>query len=423
MLKKILILGGGFGGVRAALDLGKTFSSREAEITLIDRNNYHLFLPSLYEVASAALDAASAYGIKADQYQVQLRKTICIPYAEIFAGTKVNFMQAEVVKLDLAKKEVVTAGERVMPYDYLVLALGSETDTFGIPGVADYAYKFKTVDEAVFLNNRLAEFFQKAEKDEQILPLRVVIAGAGFNGLELAGELACCLENIRKSCRLGKDCISIKLVEAGPQILPMIAEKKRRMIEKRLKKLGVEILTNSSIEEVGPKVVKLKSGAKLETDFVIWTAGVRASSFLKNISGLTLNEQGRVAVNSFLQIEKYPELFAIGDNSSFVDPVTQKPVPGLAYVAIDEGKAAAENIRRLVKRRSFLKKYSPFYGIWVAPVGGKFAVAHLGLVTLTGFWGWALRCLIDLRYFLSILPLSKALNLFFKENKIFLKND
>src|SRR3989344_4399894 len=299
-MPNILILGGGFGGIRTALELDRKFSKKEANITLVDRNNYHLFLPALYEVASA-------FGVRQDKFKAKLRKTVAIPYAEIFQDTKINFVQAEVSRVDLAKKEVESASGAVFPYDYLVLAFGAETETFNIKGVSEYAYKFKTVDEALFLNEKVIKAYKEAAEDQHALPLKFLIAGAGFNGLELGAELACCTKNISKSCKLKKGCTTIKLIEAGPQILPMISEKERNIVKLRLKKLGVEIMEDSSITEVGSDFVQIKNGEKIAADFIIWTAGIRASSFLKRISGLRLDERGRLRVNRFMQAECFNE--------------------------------------------------------------------------------------------------------------------
>ena len=409
--KKILIIGGGFGGIRAALDLDKKLSSKEAEITLVDKNNFHLFLPDLYEVGSAIGDAYREEGN--DQYQIQLRKTVNIPYADIFEGTKVNFEQAEIIGIDLEKKEVISKGERVFLYDYLVLGLGAETETFGIPGVAEQAYKFKNVEDALLLNKKI----------NQVGPSKIIVVGGGFNGIELAAELACCFKNLKKLSGVDtKDC-GIKIIEAMPRILPTGSEKERGIIRKRLADLKIEILENSKIAEVGTDFVQIQEGEKLQANFIIWTAGIRAASFLKNIFGLRLDERGKMIINNFLQAEGWSNVLGIGDNTVFIDPATKKPIPGLAYVAVDEGKIVAENIYRTIKNKS-LKSYQPFYSVWIAPVGGKFAVAHLtSWLTISGFWGWVIRELVDLRYFLSILPVSQAISLWSEEMTVFTKND
>lgn len=415
-MKKILIIGGGFGGIRTALDLDKKLSKKEAEVFLMDKNNFHLFLPSLYEIGSAI-------GEWNDKYHVRLRRAVNIPYADIFEGTKVNFIQGEVAGVDLEKKEVTSGGGQIFVFDYLVIGLGAETETFGIPGVSDYAYKFKGIEEALFLNKKVNEAFSSIKKGNRSGPVKFIIVGGGFNGIELAAELACCAKNLQTACGVNENCYSIKIVEAASQILPMISEKERGIIRKRLTDLKIEILENSKIAEVGSDFVQIDGGQKHQADFIIWTAGIRASSFLKNMFGLKIDERGKIIVNDSMRAEGWFNVFALGDNTICLDPETKKPVPALAYVAIDQGKIVAENIYRLIKNKH-LKSYHPFYNVWIAPVGGKFAVAHLGKrLTISGFFGWAMRELVDFRYFLSILPFSKAVSLLGEEMEIFAKND
>lgn len=415
-MTKILIIGGGFGGIRAALDLDKKISPKDAEITLVDKNNYHLFLPALYEIGSAV-------GEWKDKYHVKLRKTVNIPFADIFEGTKVHFVQAEIAGVDLEKKEAVSGGGQVFNFDYLVLGLGAETETFGLPGVLEYAYKFKSIDEALFLNQRINEAFEKLKKGQRPGPIKIIVVGAGFNGIELAAELACCAKNLQEACRVNDHCYAIKIIEAMPQILSTVSEKERSTVCKRLENLKIEILKHKKIAEVGADYVKINETEKYEGDFIIWTAGIRASSFLKNIFGLRLDKRGKMTVNNFLQADGWIDVFGVGDNTVYLDPETQKPIPGLAYVAIDEGKIAAENIYRSIKNKP-LKSYQSFYSVWIAPVGGKFAVAHLtDWLTISGFGGWMVRELVDFKYFLSILPFSKAVSLLNREINIFSKND
>lgn len=411
----IIILGGGFGGIRVALNLSKKLNKKDFKITLIDRNSYHLFLPSLYE-------AASAYGIKRDQFNIQLRASIGIPYAEIFNHTNVNFVQAEVTSIDLRNKKVLTQGEMIFDFDYLIIGFGSEVANFDIPGVTDYAYQFKDVDDAIAVRQKIEDLYELATKNKDHLPVKIIIGGAGFTGIELGAELACCIKNIIKKCGLSGECISIIILEAMPQILPMVSDKERKIIKKRLAMLGVNILESSPIEEVGPNYVKIKDGSKLESDITVWTAGIKAPDFLKNIEGLKLDERGRIIVNEFLQVNDFENIFAIGDNIVFVDPKTQKPVPAMAYVAIEQGKIVGKNVIAKIFNKK-LKKYRPWYGVWIAPVGAKFAVARIGRLSISGFLGWVLRELVDFRYFVSILPFFKAFKFFSREFILFSKND
>ncbi len=416
---KVLILGGGFGGIRCALDLNKKLKKEiiagEAEITLIDRNSYQLFIPAIYEVASA-------YGIKKDPFAIQLKKSICIPYADIFESTSVDFIQAEISEVNLQHKLVKTRGDNVFEYDYLVWALGSETSDYNIPGVRDYAHQFKTLEDALLINQKLEELSDQFIKGSRTEPFSFLICGGGFTGIEIAAELGCCSKVIKTRCKLRGRCSTITLFEAGSKILPIVSEKERRSIKKRLTKLGIIIMENSPIEEVGPNFLKLKNGQKLEGDLIIWTAGIKPNSFLDSVAGLPLTTSGKIPVEESLEVKGIENIFAVGDNTEFIDKKNQKSIPALAYVAIDQAKIAATNIVNQVKGKK-LKAYKPFYSVFIIPIGGKYAMAYLGGVIMRGFIGWIIRAMVDINYFLSILSPYQAFKLYIDEMTVFLKND
>jgi len=418
-MKKILILGGGFGGVRCALDLDKKFKG-QVQITLVDKNSYHLFLPSLYEVASIYEKNPLS---SEDPFAVKIRKTVCIPYGEIFSGKNINFIQAEVSDVDLKTKNVRTKGGEVLEYDYLVIALGSQTADFGIPGVREYAYQFKGIDDAVAINVKLGKLVKKMASGEKMDSLKILVGGAGFSGIEFAAEISGC---IKKMCLINKVKTRnavMTLIEAGPKILPMVSDRERVIISKHLTKLGVVLMEDSPIVEIGDGFVRLKNGQLLEGDMVVWTAGIKANEFLKSIDSLPLTDNGKVVVDENLRVRGLERVFAVGDNQEFIDPKTQKPVPALAYTAIDQGKIVAKNIYNLINGKK-LRPYRPSYSVWIAPVGGKFALANLwGVLSIGGFLGWVIRELVDLRYLASILSFGKAITLFRQEITIFTKND
>ena len=412
---KILILGGGFGGVRCALDLEKKFKE-EVQITLLDKNSYHLFLPSLYEVASA-------YGAKRDRFAMKMKKTVCIPFRDIFARKHINFIQAEILAVDLKAKSVRTKGGEVLFYDYLVIAIGSQTADFGISGVKEHAYQFKSIEDALTINKKIGELAGKMSSGEKMSPMKIFIGGAGFTGIELAAEISCCVKKMCIENSIKGLCAIITLIEAMPKMLSMVSDKERRVILQRLTHLGVVVMENSPIEEVEVDFMKLKTGQMLEGDMVIWTAGIKANEFLRTITGLPLTDKGKVAVDDNLQVQGWKNVFAVGDNQEFIDPKTKKPVPALAYTAVDQGKAVANNLFNFLTGKK-LKPYKPFYGVWIAPVGGKFALAHLwGGWAITGLAGWLIRELVDLRYMLSILSFKKGLAILWQEITMFTKND
>ncbi|HEY4506950.1 MAG TPA: FAD-dependent oxidoreductase [Candidatus Paceibacterota bacterium] len=418
-MNKILILGGGFGGVRAALDLEKKFKwGKDVEISIIDKNESQTFSPALYEVASV-------YGIDHQHpYHTKIRGMVSIPYDKIFKNKKIKFVQAEIRHIDLAARHAVTSSGLVVGFDYLIIAMGSTVSTFGIPGADEYALKFKTIEDALMVSDKIQELYTQVAQSKRSLPVRILIGGAGFNGVELAAELSNCTGHVaHRQGIVQKTCSSITLFESGQKILPHILDKGRKIIEERLKKLGVTILNNSLIEEVGPDYVRTKKGDRIEGDIIIWSGGVKAIDLFKSIVGLKVDERGHILVNDFLQVEGYKNIFGVGDNIVFVDPKTSKPTPQMAFLAIEQGRVAAENITILMSGVHLLKKYKPAYNVWIAPVGGKYAVTYMGGLTFYGFIGYILRELADLRYFLSVLPLVQATRLFFAEIRAFSRND
>lgn len=198
----------------------------------------------------------------------------------------------------------------------------------------------------------------------------------------------------------------------------------------RLTDLGVVVMTNSAIENVLSDSIKLKTGQTITGTAVVWTAGVQASRLPATVHGLPVTDKGKIIVDENLRVtlpagrqENSDKLFALGDCVEFIDAKTQKPVPGLAYVAQAQGRLVAGNLYRTVHHKK-LRSYIPDYNYWVAPVGGKFAIANLGgLGVYSGFFGWGIRILIDLRYFISILSLPKTMKLFGKNLMLFSKND
>ncbi|MEK7124850.1 MAG: FAD-dependent oxidoreductase [Patescibacteria group bacterium] len=413
-MSKIVIVGGGFGGVRAALDLSRRLKGH-ATITLIDRSGYHLFYPSLYEIASA-------YRSDTDPYSLELRRAVTVPLNHIFSGTGVDVVQAEVSQIDLARQIVGSHAGGVWPYDYLIMGLGTEAADFGIRGVGEYAYLFKSVEHALMINQRLQTIFYEAEHGQRVMPLHIVVAGGGFTGVELAAEIASCASKLAKICGLASHCFYVSIVESG-KVLKMLNDAEQAVMRRRLTKLGVALMENVQVSEVSDGMVKLRDGRHLKSDMTIWTAGARPHQLLSKIPGLELAPQGKIAVDEYLRIRHVTNVFAVGDTIEFIDPVTNQPEGAQAYIAIEHGATAADNILRSIWRHP-LRKHRPPAMVWVAPGGGKFALAHLWKgVRISGFFGWILREIIDLRYFLTILPVKKAFQIFWHQTHEFTKND
>ncbi|OGN05557.1 MAG: hypothetical protein A2831_03360 [Candidatus Yanofskybacteria bacterium RIFCSPHIGHO2_01_FULL_44_17] len=438
---KILILGGGFGGVRAALDLEKKLGGKkDIKISLLDKSDCQIFTPALYEVASI-------YGADHQHpFHTELRSVSSIPYSEIFRGKKIELIQAEVKNINLEAKHApletsvehrlletdqksltghaVTGNGSTIDFDYLVLALGSAASTLGVTGAEEYAFKFKNIDDGLMVADKLEELYAGAGQKDSPLPIKILIGGAGFNGVELAAELSNCTVHIaHKHAITNKNCTAITLIEAGPVILPMVSEKERTLITERLHQLGINIMTGSPVKEVGPSYIKLKDDHILKGDLIVWSGGLKSLDIFKSTPGLDLDERGRIISNDFLQARNHANVFGVGDNLIFIDPITNNPIPQMAFVAIEQGMVAAKNIRQLILGGK-LKKYKPGRNsVWIAPVGGKYAVAHIGKLNFSGFFGYLVRKLVDLRYFLSVLPFFKAIWFFWRGERAFARND
>lgn len=405
-METIVILGAGFAGIRTALDLDKKVGGR-AKIILIDKNSYHLFTPALYEVATA-------YGLKKDPHTVKLRETITIPISDIINGRQIDFIQTEISSLDLAS----------FNYSYLVIALGSQAFDFNIRGVREYGFQFKTLEDGLMIHDKIETLFNEALRGKKSFPLKIIVCGGGFTGVEFAAEAAMYLKKLSSAKGLNRKSYQINLCEASPKIIPMINEKARQSIIKRLTGLGVVVTTNSQIEEVGSESIKLKDGRKMAGDMIVWTAGTKACSFLESMGTIPLTPQMKAVVDSNLRVKGFNNIFSAGDCVEFINPESHKPIPATAYTAIEQAKVVARNILNLMAGKKLIEYRPSNSPRWIIPVGGKFAVAILGEnKVLKGIGAWVLRELVNLRYLISILPISKALSLFKTDMTVFTKND
>lgn len=387
-MKEIIVLGGGFGGISAALAMLKNLSKDEANITLIDRNSYHLFTASLYEVAT----------------REETQKNVAIPLPEIFEN-KINIVKGEVTTIDAKGGLVNISGDRHYAFDYLLISLGSEPVYFDIEGLKEFSYSMKALSDAIFIKKKIQELYhKKAEKGEKV---KVIVGGGGFTGTELTAELVNYRDKLAKHHKRPKTFFDITIIQGSPSLLKELDEKVSKLAEKRLGKFGVEIVLNSHIEKVTQDRVETDGGASYPYDFFIWTGGIKANKVLAD-SGFKVDGRGQVDVNEKMQVAGFENIFAIGDNALYANPTDNKPVPQVAQVAEDQGKIAGLNIARSVKGQD-LKSYNFLHLGYIIPIKGRFAVADLKNLRVGGFIGWILQQLVFLNYLLRILPLTKAL--------------
>ncbi|HEY6844540.1 MAG TPA: NAD(P)/FAD-dependent oxidoreductase [Thermoanaerobaculia bacterium] len=362
----IVIIGGGFGGLYAAKHLGDA----PARVTLLDRRNFHLFQPLLYQVATAALNPSD----------------IAYPIRAVVHGHKnTNVILGEANAIDVDRRVVKLAGSE-LAYDYLILATGSTHSYFGHAEWERDAPGLKTIEDALEIRRRVLLAFEAAERETnaeaQKAWLTFVIVGAGPTGVELAGALSEIARHtmLRDFRTINPSSARVILIEGKDRVLPTYPPALSKKAEKQLRRLGVEVMTGAMVNSVNDHQVTI-GAATIATHTVLWAAGVQASPLAKTL-GVPLDRAGRVMVNDDLSIPGHPEVFVIGDLA-----VLSKPVPGVAPAAIQEGEHAAKNVKRLIAG----KKARPFHYFdkgSLATIGRAAAVADIRGLHLSGFLAW-----------------------------------
>lgn len=415
-MKRIVILGAGFGGLRAAIVLGK--KSRELgkkgyQITLIDRNSYHTYTPLLYEISTTSKETAN---------YLDLKSVTTYPIEKSLKGLSVEFIESEIKNINVAKSTIELENNSIT-YDYLILALGSETNFFNIPGLQEKALELKSFYDAIKIRDAVWEMVEGTAQNETV---DIVIGGAGSTGVELAGEIQEWLSQLKKE---GYRCrTSVTLIDAAPDILSSFDPQIIKIASGRLKKLGTSILTEEKIEKVEDNKAYLASGKIVSFDLLIWTGGVRANSTIDKLP-IRKEKQGRVAVGGELlcalekpDLEIETTVYGIGDIVCVHD-ANGNPVPMIARAAIIQGTIAAKNIVSEIKGKKSYLKYNPKEYPYIIPIGGKYAIAKIGPIIIAGFFGWILKGLVELNYLISIMPNIRALRIWLKGMKIFIQND
>ena len=373
---KVVIVGGGFGGLSAA----KKLSGSPVDVTLIDRKNHHTFQPLLYQVATSALSPGE----------------IASPLRHILSRARnVEVVMDEVVGVNADSRQVLLKHGPELQYDYLIVAAGARHSYFGHDEWEQNAPGLKTIEDAVEIRRRVLLAFEQAEREAYLTgahgPLNFAIIGGGPTGIEVAGAIA---DITRDVLALDLKAIDISntrvmLFEGLPRLLSVFPEALSLKAEAQLKELGVEVHTNSLVTSVESN--RIKVGEEwLPTRVTVWATGVAASPLGKTLAaqtpGVKVDKAGRVLVSSDLSLPGRPEIFVIGDLSSLTD-ANGKPVPGLGAAALQEGKITAANILRDLRGKERL----PFR-YWdkgtMATIGRRRAVAQVGRWQFSGFFAW-----------------------------------
>ena len=380
-MAKIIIIGGGFAGLNCA----KHLASSRHEILLIDKTNHHLFQPLLYQVATAVLSPAD----------------IAVPIRDIFRHYKnVKVLMGDVQTIDKKNQKLVLKSKKIFKYDYLVVATGAKHSYFGNTEWEPYAGGLKTIQDALGIREKILIAFEKAERELDPIKrqkhLNFVIVGGGPTGVEMAGSIAdIAYKNLIKDFRnFSSNEARIYLIEASKQILPMFEEQLSNKARKYLSDFGVIVRTNEKVINITRNQVETENDI-IEADTVIWAAGNEASQVLKSLK-TSQDPQGRILVNKDCSIEDYPNIFVIGDAANFDN--NGQPLPGIAPVAIQQGKFVAKVIRKNKKQRPEFHYFDK--GI-MATIGKSKAIAQTGPFKLSGFIAWLAWSLVHLLYLIG----------------------
>ena len=382
---KVLILGGGFGGVETALRLDLHSPKGLFEITLLTQNTHFEYTPALYRVVTG-----------------KSPEEVCIPLKDKKKKKKVRLVFDTATEIHLEKKRVVGMKKEYV-YDFLVVALGSEPAFFDIEGLSRYALGFKSIKQALALKKHLHEKLEEhvhVPKHEIDRALHVDVVGAGPAGVELAGELSNYLKKLALKHSVSFDEIKIDLIEASPRLTPMMSEKVSQKVALRLTDLGVHCMPNTKVVSTNGERIMFENGS-IDSKTLVWTAGVQPHILYRTTKGWQITKQGRVVVDTFLRAKGYSDVFIIGDGADTY-------YSGTAQTALYDGAFVARTLRKIARIGKPHLPYYPRRSAYIIPVGPGWAIFTYGNFVFSGKVVWWLREMIELRFFLSVLPFTKA---------------
>jgi len=378
MSTAVVIVGGGFGGLEAALTL-RSLAGDAVTITLIDRDGFHSFVPSIHEISSGKITSRS----------------IQIPLETMLAPAGIGFVRDAVSLIDPAKRRVTTE-TRALDYDYLVLATGAENHFFGVPGAEEFSFRFRTPDDAERIHAQLVRLLEEERKD-----LHLVLAGGGTEGVEVAGELLDLIKDSGREYGPAGGSVAITLIEAQQQLLSGFTPPARAFAEKYLREQGVTVITGQRISAVREDSLVLAAGTVLPHSMLIWTGGIKPSRLIDSLP-LPKDPAGWLLVNDRLHSQVDDRFYAVGDCVAVQGPNGPLPLQRLAYHAQDQGAVAGINISRDLRGRA-LMRYAPRYKPQLVSIGRGMGIYTQGDVFKAGPWVDALKKAVERKHLMSYL--------------------
>jgi NADH dehydrogenase len=374
---RVVILGAGFGGLTAARAMADI-----ADVTVVDRHNFQTFLPLLYQVSTA--------GLAADH--------VAHPIRGALRKTGVQFRMGSPISVDHKNKTIKLDSSEVIPFDQLIVALGSATADFGIPGVTEHALGMKSVNEAIAIRAEVMRRFEDLCRFEDDTIFSISIVGGGPTGVEMAGAFAELVRGPLKNDQAHAAAhIKINLIEAGPRILPMFSEKLSERAKKDLEKLGVTVHLNTAVAEIKPRSILIKGGDALPSEVTVWAAGVKGEPAGEQLNLPLVNT--RIDVDQTLQVKHYPHIFAIGDIAGFVGE-NGRFLPMVAPVAMQQGRFVAKQIKRLAEGKP-LENFKYLDKGSMATIGRHKAIVEVKKLRMVGIPAWYAWLWLHLFYLLG----------------------
>ena len=374
---RVVILGAGFGGLTAAKAMAQF-----ADVTLVDRHNFQTFLPLLYQVSTA--------GLAADH--------VAHPVRGALRNTGVAFRMGSPISVDHKNKTIKLDSSEVLEFDHLVVALGSATADFGVPGVREHALGMKSVHEAITIRAEVMRRFEDLCRFQDETIFSIAVVGGGPTGVEMAGAFAELVRGPLKNDQAHAAAhIDIYLIEAGPRLLPSFSEKLSARTKRDLEDLGVKVQLNTAVAQIKPRVIEIKDGSAIPAEVTIWAAGVQGEPTAATLNLPLINS--RIDVENTLQVKNYPYIWAIGDIAG-IKGVDGRFLPMVAPVALQHGKFIAKQIQRIIKSEPLLLfKYRDKGSM--ATIGRHKAVVEVKNFRLAGIPAWYAWLWLHLFYLLG----------------------